>query len=170
MNTLRNPQARLALLLMAALLASCATPYEKAGFFGGGYKDLRIDSNTASVSFTGNASTSRQTVETYLLYRCAEVTKDAGYDYFVLLNPTTERTVSVGPGTYQQNTIISGTRSGGFATTTGTYNPGFTSTQYGADDVIKMFKGSKPEGNPFAFDAREVLQHLGPEVVGRDSP
>ena len=30
--------------------------------------------------------------------------------------------------------------------------------------MIKMFKGQKPANNPNAYDARETLQYLGPQL------
>lgn len=157
-------------LAMAFLLWSCATSYEQAGYFGEGYQDFRIDSNTFSVSFTGNSDTPKQTVEVYLLYRCAELTRDAGYDYFVIADQSTESTSSTGPGQYVGNTYSNRTRSGNWTTgqamTSGTYFPGVVGTAYGATALIKVYKGEKPEGNPLAYDAQEVLQHLGPGVTG----
>ncbi len=51
---------------------------------------MRIDSNTVMVSFRGNGYTDRQTVQSFLLYRCAQVTLEDGYDYFVLISADTE--------------------------------------------------------------------------------
>lgn len=42
------------------------------------------------VSFKGNGFTGRQKVENYLLYRCAEVTLNDGFDYFVLASEDIE--------------------------------------------------------------------------------
>ncbi len=83
---------RVLITLVCSIAAiGCATPYQPDGL-GGGYSDNRIDSDTISVEFRGNGYTSKRKVEMYLLYRCAEVTRDAHYDYFVALNPSTEAT------------------------------------------------------------------------------
>jgi archaellin len=151
------------------LLSSCATSYEEANWYRGGYSDVRIDANTESVSFSGNSSTSRQTVEIYLLYRCAEITRQSGYDYFVIVDRSTQATQNVSPGQYTATTVqtFPGRRHGyGQAVTTGTYLPGVVYTEYGAQALIKMFKGPKPESNPNAYNADDVLQHLGPQVSG----
>jgi len=153
-------------------LSSCATPYQSAGFRGG-YTDIQLDSNTFQVTFRGNAYTRRQSVETYLLFRCAELTAEAGYDYFIILGSDTEArqgTFST-PGTYSSTTTGSATISGntafGSATTHGTYSPGqtFLITKYGATAMIKAYKGEKPADNPTAFDASEILKYLGPRVL-----
>jgi predicted metal-dependent enzyme (double-stranded beta helix superfamily) len=36
--------------------------------------------------------------------------------------------------------------------------------KYGTDALIKMFKGQKPANDPNAYDARETLQYLGPDL------
>ena len=87
---LRMKKKLLSLLASGSLLfVSCATGYQAKGLTGG-YSDFRLDANTFRVEFRGNAFTSRQNVETYLLYRCAELTSEAGYDYFVTVNSDTE--------------------------------------------------------------------------------
>jgi len=56
------------------LMFGCATAYQAKGFRGG-YNDIQLDENTFRVSFRGNGFTSQDTVITYLLYRCAEITR-----------------------------------------------------------------------------------------------
>lgn len=157
--------------LLFLFLSACATTYRPLGF-GGGYSDVQIDANTYRVSFRGNGYTSRDRVETYMLYRCAELTDQAGYDYFVVVNTGTDARQSfvTTPGTYSSTTVGTATAYGntayGSATTTGTYTPGQTmvATRYGGTAIIKLFKGDKPSENPNAFVAREVLKYLGPNV------
>lgn len=159
--------------LMMVVLAciGCATPYQQASFMGG-YKDAQIDSNTASVSFRGNAFTSKQAVQLDLLYRCAQVTLQDGFDYFRIINNDTEAKHStyLTAGHYSEATSASamgmGNMAFGSATTTGTYYPGqvHTHTKYGSDAVIKMFKGQKPQDDPNAYDAHDVVAHLGPSL------
>lgn len=153
------------------LISACATSYQSKGLTGG-FTDFRLDANTYRVTFEGNGHTSRQTVETYLLYRCAELTAQSGYDYFLTINSDTEarHNVVTTPGSYNSNTT--GYASGfgnmayGSATTRGTFSPGqsFVHTKYGASAVIKVFKGDKPGDNPNAYNANEVLKYLGSQV------
>ena len=42
------------------------------------------------ITFRGNTLTDRETVETYLLYRAAELTLQNGYDYFIVATRDTE--------------------------------------------------------------------------------
>ena len=67
-----------ALLLLGA--CATATPYQAATEELHGYENQKIERNRWQVSFGGNALTDRQTVETYLLYRAAELTLQQGFD------------------------------------------------------------------------------------------
>jgi len=161
---MRTPFPYFVITLTAVLLMGCATAYQQQGFFGDGFADRRIDANTFYVEFRGNGATARQTVNIYLLYRCAELTAEAGYDYFVLVGAVSDdqQAVYTTSGHYSATT----TTTGNFATTTGTYTPGSTIfvTRPGSAVLLKAFRGQKPAGNPDAFIANEVLQYLGPTV------
>ena len=74
-------------LMMAAaavVLASCATGYQQNTITGGfDAKELRSD--VYRVSFQGNGFTTRETVQTYWLNRCAELAVEKGYAGFEIL-------------------------------------------------------------------------------------
>jgi hypothetical protein len=78
----------LAGLALAWSLSGCATGYHSAANpilgFAGGYWDARGPGSTIKVGFSGNGFITREKVGTYLLYRCAEVTKREGGSHFVL--------------------------------------------------------------------------------------
>lgn len=84
---------RTAIILSVLLLAGCstATPYQSsvAGYFviAGGYDEVEKGNGVWHVSFSGDRDTSRQTMQTYWLYRCAELTLKEGYDGFEILSP-----------------------------------------------------------------------------------
>jgi hypothetical protein len=80
------------LAVLSLLLAACATAtrYQPLGY-GGGYSDVRFDANTYKVSFRGNGLTSRDRVETFLMYRLAELTSETGHDYFIIVGSSTDR-------------------------------------------------------------------------------
>src|SRR5277367_4688256 len=69
-------------LSAACLIAGCATAYQPDGV-SGGYSD-KVAGNTAQVTFRGNRLTTPATVDDFLLRRCAEVTLQDGYKYFVV--------------------------------------------------------------------------------------
>ena len=134
-----------------------------------GYNDRRIDSNAFLVAFRANAYTPQEAVESYLLRRCAEVTVGADYDYFVIIqSKAIDRSVPVMmPGSstsYSQGSAnLYGNTAYGSATTTTSYTPGgvFNMRLPGSSAMIKTFHGKKPQDNPMAFDAREILEFSG---------
>ena len=82
----------------AALLTACATatPYQPAAKAGAsGYTTTQIESNRFNISFAGNSLTDRETVETYLLYRAAELAVNNGYDYFTVAEKETDKSTRV---------------------------------------------------------------------------
>lgn len=69
--------------LIVLLCTSCATTYGP-NLLTGGYSDEKIDDDTYIVSFHGNGYASEERVWYFWIYRCAEITKEKGYDYFKL--------------------------------------------------------------------------------------
>lgn len=157
------------ILLLLFLTAGCATatPYQP-DTKGEGYKDLKIEDNKYRIAFKGNSVTPRDVVETYLLYRSAELTAENNFDYFVVR----EQQVDV--------------KSDYFSTGGPMYGAGFGRRRYpyyafgyswaGAGNVqsqdryqafayITMFKGKTPDDNANAYTASEVLKNLSPNIV-----
>lgn len=79
-------------LAACAVLGACATatPYQPAVNSNGGYENQQIESNRWALSFSGNSLTDRRTVESYLLYRAAELTTQNGFDNFQIVNRETD--------------------------------------------------------------------------------
>ncbi|HEX4896363.1 MAG TPA: hypothetical protein VFV11_08555 [Solimonas sp.] len=154
-------------LLIAGSLSACATvtPYQPVKA-GQGYSEQRIEQNRYRVSFVGNSLTPRETVENYLLFRAAELTLDAGYDYFVMTDNDTEartrytQSVSAYGGPYWGWGWGWGGR-GGLGIGVSTASP---STDYQAQAFVLMYKGKKPEQDVRAYDARAVRDSLQPMV------
>jgi hypothetical protein len=114
--------------------------------------------------------TPRRTVETYLLYRAAEVTLASGHDWFVIADRSTDAStrytgwVDGFPGGFGWGGYGGG-GSGvgvGVGLATMTANP---ATRYTAEATIVVFSGEKPKDNVNAYDAREVIERLGPTLV-----
>jgi len=76
---------RAGLVAVLIPLAGCATAYQRENITGG-YSDFPLEKTTYRVRFKGNNYTSRDKVEVFLLYRCAELTDQLGYDHFVLVD------------------------------------------------------------------------------------
>ncbi|HVI57452.1 MAG TPA: hypothetical protein VM619_01065 [Luteimonas sp.] len=122
--TLRLP----ACMLPAVLLVGCATGYHSANNpilgYTGGYWDTHGPGSTIKVGFSGNGFITGEKVGTYLLYRCAEVTKREGGSHFVLYqslvdavadrrsSERTVRTIGGKPATYAYIWIVAGDEDG----------------------------------------------------------
>ena len=89
-----NTVKKFSLLAMATVLTACATatPYQPASqSLRNGFSETQIEKDRIKVTFDGNSLTDRETVETYLLYRAAELTKQKGYDYFTVVDRATDK-------------------------------------------------------------------------------
>jgi hypothetical protein len=147
--------------LLALALSACATatPYQPSDR-GQGYYEQKIESNRYRIHFAGNSMTAKQTVENYLLYRAAELTLASGYDYFVTAEQST-----------QADTRYEQTFTGGFGyywfprAAIGLSSTSYPVNEFDAQADVVMFKGTKPPGDPKAFDAHEVKANLEAIVV-----
>lgn len=174
------PSIRFILVAAACgALAGCfgPTPYQVKAY-NGGYEDKPVSGERHFVAFYGNGFTSREAVMKYWLYRCAEVTSKAGFDYFVLVAKTAPRPSA---GVDKEDTVVLDIDirrvsadetvlakgvSGGSRAPTYTYVPGGggTVTRWSAGGVIEMFKGEPLEMSSVTFVAKDLLDKLGPEV------
>ncbi|HNR76794.1 MAG TPA: hypothetical protein PKM48_06665 [Parvularculaceae bacterium] len=168
---------------LGLLLAACATstPYGPAsGNNPYGFSEQRIENNRYRIVFRGNSSTTRETVETYLLYRAAELTLQSGFDYFVVTEQDTEAnrrySASPNPAFYGRYTYGYGPYCCAFPYYA--YGWGWGSpydyqtreyTRYTAIAFITMHNGEKPADDPQAFDARSVTDNLRSYVVTETS-
>jgi hypothetical protein len=123
-------------LFVVVSCVGCSTAYQHKSFTGG-FDDRMIDDNTAYVTFRGNGFTSQETVEQYVLLRCAEVTTTHGYDYFIVGGSAEPSNVG--------NTNVFGAK---------------VNNKYLASATIKMFKGKKPTDSLNAYDAGQIEKNL----------
>lgn len=70
------------------VLLGCATPYQELTAFtmSGGYSAKQLEQDIYRVEFSANGYASRETAQTYWLFRCAELTLEKGYDGFEILS------------------------------------------------------------------------------------
>jgi hypothetical protein len=180
------------LALIAALgagslgLAACetATPYQplaSGNAVSGGFTDQKLDADHFKVTFSGNSLTARQTVETYLLYRAAELTTQQGADWFEMVDRHTDRDRRTyvdpdpfyGPG-YRWGYWRPYWRYYGHGYGWRTWDPFWgdpfwgdtvqTVERFQAEAEIVMHHGPKPEGS-HGFDAHQVMDNLGPKIL-----
>jgi len=162
-------------------LSACetATPYqplEHGSHVSGGFTDQKLDDDHFRVAFKGNTDTPRATVESYLLYRAAEITVAQGFDWFETVDRHTDKKKDTwvdpdpfyGPG-YRWGyfrpywSFYGGYGWGRFGPYWGGYDVQ-TSEQFEASAEIALHHGPKPQGDPRGLDAREVLANLGPKI------
>ncbi|MEH6702408.1 CC0125/CC1285 family lipoprotein [Parasphingorhabdus sp.] len=185
--------SKAAVILMTLLLLGCATatPYQpqiSGQRVSGGYSETRLGDTRYRVRFAGNTLTSRQTVEDYLLYRAAELTVQRGYDWFRITDHTTEtdRQTYVerfarydpwyGSGYVNWRPHWRYYRSGTWSTWHPYGRDPFwsfdtdvrTVERFEAEAEIVMHRGSMRTDASRAFDARKVLEELGPSIKRPD--
>jgi hypothetical protein len=73
-------------LVLSLVLTGCATSYQSDSITGG-YSEREVSPNVWRLRYGGNAYTTRETVQTYWLYRAAEFTIEQGFDGFEILAP-----------------------------------------------------------------------------------
>jgi hypothetical protein len=179
-------------LVLTAGLSACATatPYQPKATTGattGGFSEQRLEADRYSVAFAGNSLTSRETVERYLLYRAAELTVEQGYDWFETADRRTDRTartvVDADPlarpgfgygypyGYWRPSWRYFGPAYGWRSWDPFWGDPFFadraqvrTIEKFEAGAEIVLHKGKKPEGDPRAYDAREIMSNLASSI------
>ena len=162
------------LLFLAAGLSACATPtpYQPAIGAAYGFQETAIESDRYLVSFSGNSLTQRETVETYLLFRAAELTLERGFDHFTIVRRDTDASRRfVGTGDPYRSRYGFGYRY--YHPIYGWYgwrDPFWDDvsvrevTRYEAQAEIVFGRGAAPN-DPDAFDAADVRRNLGPNIV-----
>jgi len=178
-------------LAALAVLGACATatPYQAATDGNSGYSEVKIEDNRFQVEFAGNSLTDRKTVETYLLYRAAELTRLNGYDHFRVVRRETDsnsRLVPVGGSAYSpyySHFHLNYAYFGPYAryyhdpflrsrhSSFGPFDPYWGGpseyrerTRYVASAEILMGKGEKPADAAY-FDAEQVAFNLGANIL-----
>lgn len=110
-------------------------PYVHEGPQTGGYWDIAVDDTTFLIGFRGNHLTPIVDTGIFRLYRCAEITATAGFDYFVLIGGDPDGKA---------------------------YPALLLPFSYG---LIRVYKGAAPVDDPRAFNAKVLLQALEPAIV-----
>jgi hypothetical protein len=139
------------------LLAACVspTPFQPAAGSGApGYTVERTEQDHFHIGFSGNSATSRAQVEDSLAYLAAQVTLRNGADYFIIANDKSEQTSSA------------------FYFDSYRLDPaahcchwhGVTYHEYEASADIIIAKGTLPENDPAAHDARGLVEELAPRI------
>lgn len=180
-----------ALAVTAFLFSACSTtstpyqPLSASSRVAGGFSDTRVAEGHYLVTFAGNTLTSRETVESYLLYRAAELTLEQGYDWFVINDREVEHRVEkqLRPDPmydpwyardyyYWRPYWRYYGPAAGWRSWYPYYGDPFwadrvdtrTVERFEATADIQMGHGAMPATNLRAFDARDVIDQIGPSV------
>jgi len=168
---------RLARGFVGGLMAGCMGPSPYAPRLEGqqtGYTDLALTQNRYRVTFTGNSATPRETVESYLLLRAAEVTRAAGYSHFVFDTRNTKanhsyQTIPYGPpDPFWGRRPFGYGRWGGWGGWGFAYEPDYdvvVRTNYDAYAEIVLLTPDQAAKEPRALNANEVIARLGPAAA-----
>ena len=166
----------LAVSAAALLLAACQTPATygpRTPNSNTGYTDEQLAGNRWRVTFTGNSATKRETVESYLLLRAAEVTLKSGYRWFLFDTRDTEAQTTyqsdfVGwPGWHHRGWYWHSWPYGGWGAQGDVTTRPITSYEAYAEIVLLTDEQAKAE--PRAIPAQDVLDHIGPMARTPDS-
>lgn len=150
----------LLILFSLVIIYSCSTPYQPKNMLGG-YSEVKILDNLYRVEFEGNQHSKPEKVQNYLMYRCAELTQEMGYDYFAIISD--ERHFdehSVRPtrdASFQTRSSLSGG-------TRVIANPDFqnptSSTKYTGAYVIKFLESVDEKYKNTVFHVPDVFDEL----------
>ena len=189
-----KPSARgllsIALAAIVATTGGCATstPYQPLSATSpaaGGYSDQQLGEGRFRVTFAGNMLTTRERVESYLLFRAAELTLEQGHDWFVVvdheMDHEIQRQIRADP-TYDP---WYGTQDGDWRPYWRYQGPGdrwrdwdpyhgdpfwtrgvdvLTVERFEAIAKIRLGRGAAPASEDKAMVAREVIARIGPKV------
>ncbi len=154
---------------LIAMLSACATTphsnYRAAKGDGPGYKEIALDGTSYRVQFTlrGNQRTAAQN---YALQRAAELTLNAGYDWFIV-SKQKRRMIATRENTAERPETISTRRCGLLGCQTQTYRADRTDPLAEQDNYtlvlldIHMGRGIRPEKN--SYDAQETWDRFAGE-------
>lgn len=156
----------------ALLLASCGpTPYAPAQAPSEtGYSSNRLSETRYFVKYEGDARTPRQRVETYLLYRAAEVASESGHPYFQIIDRDTAHDETVRRYLTPEGFYGFGPRLGfggvfPYYSSFDRFGPTVTvSRTYRATAEIEVL-GARPSIGDNVFATASVLETLRPEIV-----
>ncbi len=139
-------------LAAAAALSGCATAYQSSGLTGG-FRERHIAEDVYRITFAANGFSTRETAQTYWLYRITEITLEKGFDGFEVLSP-----ISLGQSTTQSLKVP----------TAYVYVPIYSNDSHKPifEADVRLLKGPITADPPKVFDARSLKASLEPYVKG----
>lgn len=168
-------------LAVLVWVASCATSYGPSGFLsGGGYDEKQLDASTYLVRFDGNGNTSKDRVWYLWIYRCAELTREKGFEAFTIAPPPvssiqpegTAPVIAPARWSSRPHGGLLKTGSSGYRAPVYIYTPGSTITTWHSRAVVSMFHLPMPIRMTDLLDAQSILDDLHDYVAsnGESAP
>ena len=152
----------IALSVLALLLASCATGYQKQGLTGG-FSETQLSENIFRVSFNGNAYTSAERAADFTLLRSAELAGENGFSYFAIIDAdqsTQLSTYTTPTRSYTTaNVYGSGNYATGSATTTTTGGQTYIYSKPRSTNTIVCFH-NKDEASGIVYETKFVIRSI----------
>ena len=147
-------------LFTVVIIFSCSTPYQPKGALGG-YSEEKILDNLYRVEFEGNQHSKTEKIQNYLMYRCAELTQEMGYEYFSIVSEERHFDAHSFRPERDASFKTTSTASGGTRTIA---NPDLqtatSSTKYTGVYVVKFLENVDEKYKNVIFYAPDVLGEL----------
>lgn len=155
-------------LLTALALAGCATSYQRSGLTGG-FNERKINASAYVVSFRGNGYTSEDKVWYFWIYRCAELTRQSGYQIFTIRATQAPTAANPGelPGLVANAALASGSgfvKVGHYTAPTIIAIPGSSGSRFWTSSGTVLMFHDLPTEVLWTLDAQKVLDQLRPYV------
>jgi hypothetical protein len=152
-------------LIGAGSSLGCMAVYRAESVTGKGYSETRLEDDTFKVVYTGDQYTRPDRREAFLLYRCAQLTAQHGYEHFVILQTNTQinHLDNLIHGNEAFPTVLRD--KGHFPRAANSSSTVDGQNLYRSYALIKMFDGSKANVS-VSYNAKEVMAHLSLKVYG----
>lgn len=154
-------------IVMTLVFSACATAYGPRNSMGG-YEDKVVGENMIEVRFYGNQHTTKEGTTRRLLYRCAEITLENGFDSFVVLQDQSYSEEIVNNPTIDKPFQTRESMSGGVRTTV---SPDLThataSTNWVAVYVISIYNENDSPYSRYKrsrLDANQIIEDYKGEI------
>lgn len=151
---------KVAVVGLALLLSACSTPYQPYSFMtGGGYKDSQLSDNSFKITFEANGYTNKTQATDLALLRAAELTKQHGFKYFVVVSNSEngQGMMYTTPTTTTMTANAYGNRATGTAQS---YGGQSFWIDFPAPSITIMSFPDKPNINGMVYDAAMVEQSM----------
>jgi hypothetical protein len=149
------------------ILGGCASSYGPKGSMGG-YEEKAVGEDMIEVHFYGNQHTTTEKTAQMLLYRCAEITLDKGFDSFVVLQDQSYFNETVNNPTIDKPFETRESMSGGVRTTVSPdFNAATKSINWVGVYIISMYnKNDSPLSiyKKSRLDAQQIITDLKSKI------